>query len=262
MNIVTSIIFCFFLLQVKSQDKIFQASYNSDNGFFQRRSILIVKNDSTFYITQKKKLNDKAVNKKINEKDRFSNHSSIFQSNGKLKMQTIFAVINSNDIYLLQDYKNKPHLVKDLLPVMNWQFSNDSKNISGLHCKKATLNFRGSFIEAWYTEAIPISAGPWKFKGLPGLIVEVYTVRDTFTKSWSLTEYGFQSFDNSLIEFPNYLPRISLEEKVKLNDKYDKERASISNSRVPNGVKVVKTIFNRLGVEKSYEWEKSIIEKD
>ncbi len=40
--------------------------------------------------------------------------------------------------------------------------------------RKAKTKFRGRNYIAWYTAEIPISDGPYKFRGLPGLIVKLY----------------------------------------------------------------------------------------
>jgi len=54
-----------------------------------------------------------------------------------------------------------------------WKLSSEEKEILGYACKKATLEFGGRYWEAWYVGAIPIQDGPYKFSGLPGLILEV-----------------------------------------------------------------------------------------
>ncbi|MDR1984816.1 MAG: GLPGLI family protein [Prevotellaceae bacterium] len=57
---------------------------------------------------------------------------------------------------------------------INWQFFPDeAKEILGYNCKKATCTFRGRDYEAWYAPDIPINRGPYKFSGLPGLILRV-----------------------------------------------------------------------------------------
>jgi len=50
---------------------------------------------------------------------------------------------------------------------------NDTKIILGYSCRKGTTVFNGRIYTAWYTKEIPISDGPYRFKGLAGLILEV-----------------------------------------------------------------------------------------
>lgn len=56
---------------------------------------------------------------------------------------------------------------------MQWVLSEDIAKISGYSCQKATTEFGGRKWTAWFTEAIPVSDGPHKFCGLPGLIVRL-----------------------------------------------------------------------------------------
>lgn len=58
-------------------------------------------------------------------------------------------------------------------PKQNWQIGNETKTIVGYQCQKATCSFRGRNYTAWFAVDIPLSYGPWKFCGLPGLILKV-----------------------------------------------------------------------------------------
>lgn len=49
--------------------------------------------------------------------------------------------------------------------------------------EKATTVFRGRTYEAWFTPDIPVSDGPWKFSGLPGLILEVHDSKNHYVFS-------------------------------------------------------------------------------
>ena len=53
-----------------------------------------------------------------------------------------------------------------------WEITDESKDIIGYQCFKATTDFRGRRWTAWFTPEIPIQDGPWKLCGLPGLILE------------------------------------------------------------------------------------------
>ena len=50
---------------------------------------------------------------------------------------------------------------------------------------------------AWFTSQIPLKSGPWKFGGLPGLIMKVYDTKHVYTWEAVSVEYG---------SFPIYQP--------------------------------------------------------
>jgi GLPGLI family protein len=58
------------------------------------------------------------------------------------------------------------------MPNLKWTILNEKKKIGSFDCQKATTRFRGRNYIAWFTMTIPISNGPWKLQGLPGLILE------------------------------------------------------------------------------------------
>lgn len=64
------------------------------------------------------------------------------------------------------------YLITENITIPEWTLCEDTTSILGMECKKATTNFRGRYWEVWYTEEIPISQGPWKLCGLPGMILK------------------------------------------------------------------------------------------
>ncbi len=56
---------------------------------------------------------------------------------------------------------------------LQWILSQDTARISGYSCQMATTEFGGRKWIAWFTETIPVNDGPYKFCGLPGLIVRL-----------------------------------------------------------------------------------------
>ncbi|MEN0049721.1 MAG: GLPGLI family protein [Bacteroidota bacterium] len=66
----------------------------------------------------------------------------------------------------------KPFVYKEDIPEIDWQLLKESKVIRDFRCFKAVGNFRGRTYTAWFTPKIPVSYGPWKLHGLPGLIIE------------------------------------------------------------------------------------------
>ena len=82
-------------------------------------------------------------------------------------------------------------------PQMTWTLGTEHQTIIGYDCQKATCHWRGRDYEAWFTAAIPVKAGPWKFGGLPGLIMKVYDTRHVYTWEAVAVENG---------SFPIYQP--------------------------------------------------------
>ena len=54
-----------------------------------------------------------------------------------------------------------------------WEITSDVKDIEGFKAQKAVTTFAGRRWMAWFTEAVQIQDGPYKFCGLPGLILNV-----------------------------------------------------------------------------------------
>ena len=65
-------------------------------------------------------------------------------------------------------------------PDIAWTLTDDTLTVSSYLCQQATATFRGVEWRVWYTEEIPSSAGPWRLRGLPGLIVKAENDAHTF----------------------------------------------------------------------------------
>ena len=73
------------------------------------------------------------------------------------------------DGLILQDYR-----YVDSLHTQMWTMGDSTREVLGYMCQQATADFRGRRWTAWFATDIPISDGPWKLGGLPGLILEAY----------------------------------------------------------------------------------------
>ncbi|MFC6269166.1 GLPGLI family protein [Frigoriflavimonas asaccharolytica] len=80
-----------------------------------------------------------------------------------------------------------------------WELKNETKKISSYQCKKAVGKYKGRTYIAWYTDTIPIPDGPYVFKGLPGLILEVYDKSDFI----NFTMVGFKNIQKPMILMKN-----------------------------------------------------------
>jgi GLPGLI family protein len=69
----------------------------------------------------------------------------------------------------------KVYLVEGEVPTYDWKIQNDLKDISGHICMKAVTEdtVKGQKIVAWFAQDMPLSGGPERYCGLPGLILEL-----------------------------------------------------------------------------------------
>ncbi|MGV8914822.1 MAG: GLPGLI family protein [Kaistella sp.] len=66
----------------------------------------------------------------------------------------------------------------------NWKISDEKAKIGSYTAQKATADFGGRKWIAWFASDIPLQDGPYKFHGLPGLIVKVEDEGQNY--SWEL----------------------------------------------------------------------------
>ncbi|MBW6479174.1 MAG: GLPGLI family protein [Bacteroidales bacterium] len=85
----------------------------------------------------------------------------------------------------------------DELHSQSWQIYDSTKTILNYTCQMAVSDFRGRRWIAWFAHDIPISDGPWKFSGLPGLIMEVYDSE----KHFRFTLVGLEQVEDEPIVF-------------------------------------------------------------
>ncbi|MFS0488848.1 GLPGLI family protein [Leadbetterella byssophila] len=62
---------------------------------------------------------------------------------------------------------------EQILGASQWIILPQKEKFLNLSIQKAEIAFGGRQWEAWFTQDIPLNAGPYKFNGLPGLIVKI-----------------------------------------------------------------------------------------
>lgn len=55
----------------------------------------------------------------------------------------------------------------------DWKISNEKEKVGTYNAQKATAEFGGRKWTAWFSTDLPFQDGPYKFSGLPGLIVKI-----------------------------------------------------------------------------------------
>ncbi|MDE6237437.1 MAG: GLPGLI family protein [Muribaculaceae bacterium] len=88
-----------------------------------------------------------------------------------------------------------------------WEVSDSTSTILGYECYLAEGDYHGRHWKLWFTPEIPISDGPWKFTGLPGLILRA----DDTTGNYIFEATGVENSDMS---FPSKMYGHELSEAI------------------------------------------------
>jgi GLPGLI family protein len=110
------------------------------------------------------------------------------------------------------------YILKDKDYTIEWEIQDNFKNILEYSCQEATCSFRGRNYKAYFTTEIPIKNGPYKFDGLPGLILEVISDDKTiWIKAKKVSITNVEAIENP---FMNETKFISWDSFVEAYKKY------------------------------------------
>lgn len=96
----------------------------------------------------------------------------------------------------------------------NWHIETETALIQGKKCQLATVEYKGRNYNAWFTNEIPISEGPYKFGGLPGLIVKIEDTKKQHI--WELK--GIEKFRHIKLNLSAYIPVTETQYKKAVED--------------------------------------------
>lgn len=133
----------------------------------------IDKNGSSYY-SRAKFVSDSTSKADIEKQIKsFSGNISVNRSNNQ--GQVSFKVTKNYpdfNTYLFRSIATDQYKIKeDQKP--EWKILQDKQKIGEYNTQKATTNFGGREWIAWFSTDIPFQDGPYKFYGLPGLIVKI-----------------------------------------------------------------------------------------
>lgn len=110
----------------------------------------------------------------------------------------------------------------------DWTILPETKKIKDYVVQKATTSFAGRVYIAWFTPEIPIAEGPYKFNGLPGLILEIVDTKE----QWVFEFFGLEKLSPK-VSYKLNLNQFAKTDKEQLLDlwyRYRKDPFSYSNN--------------------------------
>lgn len=185
------ILFCFISTLTFSQTHrfIYEFEYQRDSLSDHKKKIEMILDihDKQTLFYEAKAIKIDSINKNSSN---FSRYTFPFV---KLK-RNISSQINMN-----YDFINDNYFVFETNDKIVWQIKSDTKNKENWTLQKANAKFGGRNWEAWFTTDIPFSEGPYKFTGLPGLIVELKDSEGYFSYTLKSVEKP-KNFNPNILE--------------------------------------------------------------
>ena len=131
-----------------------------------------------------------------------------------------------------KDLMGKYFIVEEEMQTTKWKMLNEQKQILDYMCMKASVEDEdGAITIAWFTPQIPISNGPDKWGGLPGMILELEANDGEITYTASSVEMT----EEVQINKPKDGKKVSAEEYEKIREKKMKEMEEMYGKKGKNG---------------------------
>jgi GLPGLI family protein len=213
----------------------YEKIYNIQNITTKFKFDLYFDNSKSLYLEQLDTINNQ-VKQYNNEVE--SIFSSVLNSEG-INATYYIKNINKNYIIYTDKFLLKTYQIKDSTIVFDWKIEDEFKKINNFDCQKANVNFRGRNYIAWFSTTINVPFGPYKFNGLPGIILEIYEENKMFyaiATSINLTQNTkiIKSKIDNLNE-SELTDLINFQEFEQIKEKEFEEFKSIISSKLPRG---------------------------
>ncbi|WP_297986051.1 GLPGLI family protein [uncultured Chryseobacterium sp.] len=228
----------FFLAQVKFEPD-FVATYNVEYPIYEKKNteqfILFIdsKQEKSFYKSSNQyALDSLKKNGKIAESDfrTISSYRTALNedvlSNGQ--NFTVFKTIVGAKLKYIEKSDIK------------WNILNDRRDYFGYKTRKAYAFAYGRKWIAWYAEDLPLNFGPYKFQGLPGLIINMYdekaeyflTLSQFKKKKMNVTlpnSKSYKTVEKAKIRDVEYNTFVDLNTNVRVFDSDQERREALEN---------------------------------
>ncbi|WP_053073286.1 GLPGLI family protein [Chryseobacterium sp. FH2] len=163
---------------------VYETSVNPDSinlvSLKNEKTFLDVKGNQSLFISENRLIKDSllASFKPEEKKENKKGEKDFSKLGGKKHIEPTFFEyfiiknIPEQKIYYYDKVFDKQIYYQEDRP-LKWEITNVTEKQNGYSAQKAVANFGGRIWTAWFTKDINVSDGPYKFSGLPGLIVKL-----------------------------------------------------------------------------------------
>lgn len=163
---------------------IYETSVNPDSinlvKMKHERTFLDIKGDRSLFISENKLIKDSlsAALGPEDKEDRKKRDKDTKELSIKKEPEPAFfenyiiKSISQQKVYYYDKVFGKEIYYQEDRP-LKWEITDVKESQNGYPAQKAVANFGGRVWTAWFTKDINVSDGPYKFSGLPGLIVKL-----------------------------------------------------------------------------------------
>lgn len=139
-------------------------------------------------------------------------------------------ILNQNMIY--KSRIGRDQYSYNETPAFDWKILPETVKIGDYDTQKAETRFGGRTWYAWFTQQVPFQDGPYKFSGLPGLIVKVQDEKGDYSfdlmQTKKIAEVQQPETRGQYINIPK-------KKYTDLQKKFQKDPASFTNAQRSSG---------------------------
>ena len=178
-------VFCLGTAAQESYDKqaVYKMTFQTDSNDIETRNTmdmeLLINDDNSLFQSLKQRQQDSVLyfhNPDI--ANRVSNGGGII---AKPINKLSYKIIKEDNVIQVYDSafglnlqgKDIIYEYEESIDSLRWQIREDTLHFANWVCQRADLEYGGRVWTAWFAPDIPIFDGPYKFAGLPGLIVKI-----------------------------------------------------------------------------------------
>ena len=115
-----------------------------------------------------------------------------------MQVNTVYTDLSAKTSSIQKKVFEETFLVKDSIRNIKWKITDETREIANYTCRRANAVIMDSiYVVAFFTEQIPVSAGPETFAGLPGMILGLALPHENVT--WFATSVTDKPLEKPIV---------------------------------------------------------------